>query len=680
MAGDRKYGRDGEGSGQSGKPNEAQRPGGGPGGPGRPGRRPGGMPFGGHGMIGTGAKSRDFKTSGKRLIGLLRPHFTMIVLVVALAVCSVTLSTIGPRLLGQATNLVFAGLIQSRLPSSVTQEQVVAGLKARGQTQFAEMLSHMTLKPGAPVDFGAIGHILLLLIGIYLASGLFGYLQQYLTVGISQGMVYDLRNEVDTKLSRLPLSYFDGHARGDILSRVTNDIENIAQTLQQSLTQITTSVLMVIGVLIMMLLISPLLAFISLLAVPLSVYITMQIAKRSQKQFAAQWEHTGTLNGQVEETHTGHNIVKMFGQEKDAERRFDEENQKLFEASFKAQFISGIIQPAMNFISNLNYVAIAVIGGLRVASGTMSLGDVQAFMQYSRQFTWPITQLASIMNVMQSAVASAERVFELLDEAEEEPDTAAPVSLEKANGHISLKGVSFRYEPATPLIEDLNLDVKPGQTVAIVGPTGAGKTTLVNLLLRFYEIAAGTIEIDGVNTRDMTREDLRGLFGMVLQDAWLFGGTIRDNIAYGRENAGEEDILRAAEAAHVDHFVRTLTDGYETRLDDEATNVSQGEKQLLTIARAFLADPQILILDEATSSVDTRTEVLIQKAMALLMANRTSFVIAHRLSTIRDADTILVMNHGSIVEQGTHEELLAQQGFYWELYNSQFVEALEEAG
>ena len=518
-----------------------------------------------------------------------------------------------------------------------------------------------------------------LLAGIYALSALFGWLQQYLTVGISQGIVYRLRNQVDEKLTRLPLRYFDQHARGDILSRVTNDIDNIAQTLQQALTQITTSVLTVLGVLIMMFSINALLAAISLLTVPLSVFVTIQIAKRSQKQFAAQWEHTGSLNGHVEEMHTGRSIVKAFGREADSEQRFDDLNEKLFQASFKAQFISGIIQPSMGFISNLNYVFIAVVGGMRVASGTLSLGDVQAFIQYSRSFTWPITQLASIANVMQSAVASAERVFELLDEPEEEPDTATPQVLAHSAGAIRLEGVSFRYEPDSPLIENLDLDVAPGQTVAIVGPTGAGKTTLVNLLLRFYEIDEGRITVDGVDTRDMTREEVRRLFGMVLQDAWLFSGTVRENIAYGREGATEAEIAAAAEAAHVDHFVRTLPDGYDTVLDDDATGVSAGEKQLLTIARAFLADPQILILDEATSSVDTRTEVLIQKAMKKLMANRTSFVIAHRLSTIRDADTILVMNHGRIVEQGTHEELLAAKGFYADLYNSQFMDAFDEA-
>jgi ATP-binding cassette subfamily B protein len=541
------------------------------------------------------------------------------------------------------------------------------------------MMSGMHLTPGTGVDFHALGVIVLLLTIAYLLSAVFSWLQQYLTVGISQGIVYRLRNEVASKLTRLPLRYFDGHARGDILSRVTNDIDNIANTLQQSLTQITTSTLTIIGVLGMMFWINPLLAAISLLTVPVSIVITVQIAKRSQKQFAIQWERTGTLNGHVEEMHTGRNIVKVFGREKESEEKFDEENEKLYQASFKAQFISGIIQPAMSFVSNLNYVAIAVIGGVRVASGTMSLGDVQAFIQYSRQFTWPITQVASIMNVMQSAVASAERVFELLDETEEEPDLANPVPLLHCQGHIELSDVSFRYEPETPLIEDLDLDVKPGQTVAIVGPTGAGKTTLVNLLLRFYEIDHGEIRIDGVDTREMTRDSLRSLFGMVLQDAWLFGGSIRENIAYGREGATEEEIEAAAQAAYVDHFVRTLPDGYDTVLDDEATNVSQGEKQLLTIARAFLADPEVLILDEATSSVDTRTEVLIQKAMARLMKKRTSFVIAHRLSTIRDADTILVMNHGKIVEKGAHTELLAKHGFYYDLYNSQFVEAFDEA-
>jgi ATP-binding cassette subfamily B protein len=624
-------------------------------------------------------KSKDFKGSFKRLVGRLKPDAPLLALVTGFAAISVALSVLAPRILAIATNLLFEGTISAQLPISATKAQVIAGLQAQGQARLATMLSGMDLTPGVGPDFSAIGRVLGIVAGLYVFSALFSWLQGYLTAGVSQRLVYGLRREVDLKLGKLPLKYFDDHARGDILSRITNDIDNIATTLQQSLTQIMTAVLTLIGVLIMMLTISPLLAAISLLTVPLSVVVTMVIAKRSQKQFARQWEATGRLNGHVEEMHTGHNIVKVFGRQKEAIATFDEENEKLYAASFKAQFISGIIMPAMMFIGNLNYVGICVVGGLQVASGALSLGEVQAFVQYSRQFTQPITQTASIANVLQSAVASAERVFELLDEAEELPDTVTPVVLEQVTGRISLRDVSFRYLADTPLIEDLNLDVRPGETVAIVGPTGAGKTTLVNLLLRFYEIDSGGIFIDGVDTRDMTRDDLRRLFGMVLQDAWLFGGTIRDNIGYGRENATDEQILAAAEAAHVDHFVRTLAKGYDTRLDDDSTSVSEGEKQLLTIARAFLADPEILILDEATSSVDTRTEVLIQKAMVKLLKNRTSFVIAHRLSTIRDADTILVMDHGRIVEQGVHAELLARRGFYYELYNSQFAEALAEA-
>ena len=634
---------------------------------------------GGHGIGMPVAKPKNLRESGRRLLSLLRPHRLMIAIVIALGVVSVAFNIAGPKLLGNATTILFTGVISKQMPAGVTQAQFIAGLQAQGQTQLAQMMSGMKLTPGVGVDFTALRNIALLLALAYLLSAVFSWLQQYLTVGISQGIVYKLRNEVSRKLARLPLRYFDSHARGDILSRVTNDIDNIANTLQQSLTQIIMSLLTIVGVLGMMFYINWLLAGISLLTVPISVAVTLFIAKRSQKQFALQWERTGDLNGHVEEMHTGRNIVKVFGREKESEAVFDEKNEKLYEASFRAQFISGTIQPMMNFVGNLNYVAIAVIGGVKVASGTLSLGDIQAFIQYSRQFTWPITQVASIMNLMQSAVASAERVFELLDEPEESADPAEPAALARCCGHIELENVSFRYEADTPLIDDLSLDVKPGQTVAIVGPTGAGKTTLVNLLLRFYEIDHGAIRIDGVDTREMTRNDLRSLFGMVLQDAWLFGGTIRDNIAYGREGATPEQIAVAAKAAYVDHFVRTLPDGYDTLLDDEATNVSQGEKQLLTIARAFLADPEVLILDEATSSVDTRTEILIQKAMAQLMKNRTSFVIAHRLSTIRDADVILVMDHGQIVEKGTHVELLAAKGFYFDLYNSQFVEAYDEA-
>jgi len=629
-------------------------------------------------------KSKDFRGSFKRLLGELRPERLLIAAVLVLGVISVTLVILGPRLLGNATNVLFEGVIGKMLGdrglSGVPKDQIVSGLRAAGQDNFADMLASMDVVPGVGVDFGALTAILALVAGIYLLSSVFSWGQAYIMAGVTQRTVYRLRRRVDEKLGRLPLAYFDRESRGDILSRVTNDIDNISQTLQQSLTQLITSVLTVIGVLIMMLTISPLLAGISLLAVPVSLIVTMVIASRSQKQFAAQWERTGALNGHVEEMHTGHAIVKLFGRQEEAIAEFDVRNEELYQASFKAQFISGMIQPAMMFISNLNYVAIAVLGGVRVASGQMSLGDVQAFIQYSRQFTMPIIQAASIVNVLQSAVASAERVFELLDEAEEIPDPVTPqVLAEPAAGRVTFEGVSFRYKPDEPLIEDLDLVVEPGQTIAIVGPTGAGKTTLVNLLMRFYDVDAGRITVDGIDTRELTRDNLRRTFGMVLQDAWLFNGTIRDNIEYGADDVAvaEAHIQEAAEAAHVDHFVRTLPEAYETVLDDDATNVSAGEKQLLTIARAFLADPPILILDEATSSVDTRTEVLIQKAMSRLMHGRTSFVIAHRLSTIRDADLILVMNHGRIVERGTHETLLAAKGFYHELYTSQFEEAIE---
>lgn len=623
-------------------------------------------------------KAKNFRQSFRRLLGRLRPEWLKLALVMISAVIGVTLTVIGPKILARATNLIFEGFISLRVPAGMTKEQVVAMLQAQGETRLASMISTMNIHPGQGVDLTALGQVLLLVAAIYVAGVLFMWFQNYVMAGVVQRVVYGLRRDVDHKLARLPLKYFDSNPRGDTLSRVTNDIDNIANTLQQTLTQIITSVLTLIGVLIMMFTISPLLAVISLFVVPLSMVVTVFIAKRSQKQFQLQWERTGSLNGLVEENHTGHALVKVFGRQAEAIRAFDQENEQLYQASFKAQFMSGIIRPALMFIGNLNYVAIAVIGGFRVASGTLSLGAVQAFIQYSHQFTQPITQVASIANVLQSAVASGERVFELLDEPEEEPDAATPVVLTEVKGQVRFEHVSFRYLPDVSLIEDLNLEVEPGHMVAIVGPTGAGKTTLVNLLMRFYEINEGRITIDGVDIRDMRRDDLRRLFGMVLQDAWLFGGTIRENIAYGREGATEEEIIAAARAAHVDHFVRTLPNGYDTRLDDDSTNISQGEKQLITIARAFLADPQILILDEATSSVDTRTELLIQRAMARLLRGRTSFVIAHRLSTIRDAEIILVMNQGAIIEQGTHKELLARGGFYAELYNSQFAGALTE--
>ena len=658
------------------------RPGGPPPGVGGGAGRPGG---GGPnrwqgGMMGMPvAKPKDFRGALLRLMGRLGPEVPRIIVVIALAVVSVSASVLGPRILGNATDIIFEGIIGKNLPAGLTQAQVEAGLRAQGQGQLADLLSGMSVVPGVGIAFGALAQILLILIFIYLMSSVFAWGQAYIMAGVTQRTVYRLRRDVDEKLGRLPLKYFDSHPRGDILSRVTNDIDNIGQTLQQSLTQLITSALTVVGVMIMMLSISVPLAVFSLLAVPASIIVTVFIARRSQRQFAAQWAITGTLNGHVEEMHTGHAIVTLFGRQEESLATFEEQNEKLYQASYKAQFISGIIQPAMSFIANLNYVGVAVIGGLWVASGTITLGDVQAFIQYSRQFTQPIIQMASILNVIQSAVASAERAFELLDEAEESPDVAQPQHLEQTAGQVVFDDVSFRYVPDIPLIDDFDLVVQPGHTVAIVGPTGAGKTTLVNLLMRFYEIDGGRITVDGVDTRELTRDELRRTFGMVLQDTWLFHGTIRENIAYGREGATDEQIVAAAEAAHVDHFVRTLPEGYDTVIDDDASNLSQGEKQLLTIARAFLADPQILILDEATSSVDTRTEVLIQRAMARLMEGRTAFVIAHRLSTIRDADTILVMNHGKLVEKGNHASLLEQRGFYYDLYTSQFTAPVVEA-
>ncbi len=634
---------------------------------------------GGHALTQPTARAKDFKGTMRRLAGELRLERTLLFIVVILAVAGVAFAVVGPKILGNATDILFEGVINQQIPAGVTKAQAIAGLEAKGQGRVADMLRSMTLNPGQGVDFSALARTLAVVALVYLLSALFQWLQAYLMAGIAQRTIYRLRRRADEKLARLPLKYFDDHPRGDVLSRMTNDIDNISQSLQQSATQIITSVLTIIGVLIMMLSISWLLSLISVLVVPISVVITVLIAKRSQKQFARQWESTGDLNGHVEEMFTGHNVVKVFGRQDKAIATFDEQNGTLYEASFKAQFISGIIMPVMNFVMNLNYVAIAVIGGLMVATGRISLGDVQAFIQYSRQFTMPITQVAGIMNVLQSTAASAERVFELLDEPEETPDEAVCVDCDHTSGHIRFDDVSFRYVPDTPLISGLSLDVAPGETVAIVGPTGAGKTTLVNLLLRFYDVDGGVISVDGVDIRRLARGDLRRLFGMVLQDTWLFSGTIRDNIAYGREGATEEEIRAAAGAARVDHFVRALPEGYDTALDDDATNISQGERQLLTIARAFLADPDILILDEATSSVDTRTEVLIQQAMAELMKDRTSFVIAHRLSTIRGADIILVMDKGAIIEQGSHDELMAARGFYHDLYASQFEEALEEA-
>ena len=651
---------------------------GGPGGFGPRGGRPGGPmggPMGGLGM--PVEKPANFGRTLRRVLARLRPERFTIGVVIALALTSVAFAVAGPKLLGNATNILFEGVVGKRLPAGLSKEQVVEALRARGETTQADLVGAMDVVPGVGVDFDRLGRALLVVVAVYVLASLLAWGQAYLMAGVTQRVVYRLREDVDRKLGRLPLRYVDAHARGDLLSRVTNDIDNVNTTLQQSLTQAITSLATVIGVLAMMVWISPLLAVISLVTVPLSVVGTVLIAKHAQPHFADQWRWTGRLNGHVEEMYSGHDIVKVYGRQAQAEAVFDDANERLYRASFKAQFVSGIVMPAMNVVGNLGYVGIAVVGGLRVASGQISLGDVQAFIQYSRQFTMPITQLAGLANLIQSGVASAERVFAVLDEAEEEPDPAHPVRLPGVRGHVRFEHVSFRYDPDKPLIEDLSLDAPPGTTVAIVGHTGAGKTTLVNLLMRFYEIQAGRITLDDVDVRDLTRDDLRRSFGMVLQDAWLFGGTIRDNIAFGASGATSQEVVRAAEAAHVDHFVRTLPDGYDTVLEDDASNVSSGQRQLITIARAFLADAPILILDEATSSVDTRTEVLVQEAMARLRAGRTSFVIAHRLSTIRNADTILVMDHGRVVERGDHAELLARGGAYADLYASQFAGAAQ---
>ena len=590
-------------------------------------------------------KSKDFGGTTRRLLTRLRPERVRVMTVLALAVVSVVLAVTGPKVLGHATNIIFSSL---RGPN-------------RGH-----------------IDDGALHRTLLTAVALFAGSSVLAYLQAFLLAGVVQRTMLALRAEVEDKLNRLTLKYIDGQPRGDLLSRVTNDIDNIAQSLQQTLSQLLTSALTLIGVLTMMLVISPLLALVALVTIPASLALVRAIAARSRTRFIAQWSHTGMLNAQIEEAFTGHAIVKAFGRQREVEERFRQKNAELYEASFGAQFISGAIQPSMMFLGNLNYVAIAVIGGLRVASGQISLGDVQAFIQYSRQFTQPLTQVASMMNVLQSGVASSERIFELLDATEQEPDRSIAEADQGHRGRVEFDHVSFSYNPERPLIQDLSFVAEPGRTVAIVGPTGAGKTTLVNLIMRFYELDGGAIRLDGRDIASMPRVELRSSIGMVLQDTWLFNGTIRANIRYGNLDATDEQILEAARATYVDRFVHSLPAGYDTVVDDEGGTISAGEKQLLTIARAFLANPSILILDEATSSVDTRTEVLIQKAMAALRANRTSFVIAHRLSTIRDADVILVMDGGSIVEQGSHDDLLAAGGAYATLYNAQFTSAASQ--
>ncbi|XID94051.1 ABC transporter ATP-binding protein [Paenibacillaceae bacterium WGS1546] len=621
------------------------RQGGNPGGPGRgPGIGPGMGPGGGMGM--PIQKAKNFKGTLRRLLGYLRPQRMKLLVVLLAAIASAAFGIYSPKVLGEATTKLFEG-----------------------------MMGKINGDPNAHFDMAGIWQIVVFLAGLYVVSSIFSYIQQFLMAGVAQKTVYGLRNELNAKLGKLPLKYFDSRSHGDILSRAVNDVDNISNTLQQSMTQLINSLITIVGVIVMMLIISPWLTLILLLTLPLSMIVIRGAATRSQKYFKSQQAELGMLNGHVEEMYSGHRIVKAYGQEDKSVAKFDEINDRLYESGMKAQFVSGNIMPLMNMVSNIGYVFISVVGGIMVTRGSISIGDIQAFIQYARQFSMPLVQTANIANLIQSTIASAERVFELLDEEEETPEAEGreAVRLTSPKGDVAMRGVSFGYTNEAMLIENMDIDVRSGQTVAIVGPTGAGKTTLVNLLMRFYEVNGGSITIDGQNIAQMRRSHLRSLYGMVLQDTWLFNGTIRDNIAYGRAGATEEEVVEAAKAAHADHFIRTLPEGYDTVLNEEATNLSQGQKQLLTIARAILADPAILILDEATSSVDTRTEVHIQKAMNELMKGRTSFVIAHRLSTIRDADLILVMNRGSIVEKGSHAELLAQDGFYADLYNSQFA-------
>ena len=617
-------------------------------------------------------KAKHFWPSVRRLFGLMTTEKRGLINVVALVVGSVVLTVIAPKVLGKAMDVVYSGVIGAQLPTGADIDDIIAGARAQGRDDFADMLATAEVVPGQGIDFTALGQIIIAVLLMYLVASMLMWAQGYILNALVMRVVYRLREDIERKINRLPLRYFDTRQRGDVMSRVTNDVDNIQQALQQAFSQLIQSALTIIGIGVMMFIVSWQLALLALIALPLSGLIAGVIGTRSQKLFKAQWKHTGDVNGHVEESFSGLDIVRAFGRDEVMLEEFDRRNESLYRASAGAQFVSGMIMPAMQFVSYLSYVLIAVAGGLRVATGQMTLGDATAFIQYSREFSQPISEMAGVANMLQSGVASAERTFELLDAEEEDPDEASRSLPPRTPGKVEFSEVSFRYTPETPLIEKVSFTADPGHTVAIVGPTGAGKTTLVNLVMRFYEVTGGTIVLDGIDTRDLSRADLRSHVGMVLQDAWLFEGTIADNIRYGRLDATDEEVVAAAKATMVDRFVRQLPDGYDTVIDSDGGSVSAGERQLITIARAFLADPSLLILDEATSSVDTRTEVLVQQAMAALRTERTSFVIAHRLSTVRDADTILVMEDGAIVEHGSHEQLLAADGAYRRLYMSQF--------
>lgn len=610
-------------------------------------RKQGGPGPGGGGPMGGGMrkieKAKNFKGTMNKLLQYLKPYKLSILVVILFAIGSAAFTIVGPKILGNATTKLFEGLV-----------------------------SKVSGAPGAAIDFTYIGNIVILLLGLYILSTVFGIIQGYIISGVAQKVSYNFRKEIDEKINRMPLNYFDKTTHGEVLSRITNDIDTVSQTLNQSMSQIITSVITIIGVLIMMLSISWQMTLVALLILPVSMILIMAVVKRSQKYFKSQQEYLGHVNGQVEEIYSGHNIVKAFNKEEEEVKKFEKVNDTLYHSAWKSQFLSGMMMPIMTFIGNIGYVAVSILGGWLAVKRTIAVGDILAFVQYVRSFTQPIAQVAQIANVLQSTAAAAERVFEFLEEEEEVPEAENPVKLQKVQGEVTFQDVQFGYNPDKIIINNFSSNIKPGQKVAIVGPTGAGKTTIVKLLMRFYDINSGAICIDGHDIKDFTREDLRNMFGMVLQDTWLFNGSIMENIRYGRLDATDGEVIEAAKAAHVHSFVKTLPNKYQMELNEEASNVSQGQKQLLTIARALLADPKILILDEATSSIDTRTEVLIQKAMENLMEGRTSFIIAHRLSTIRDADLILVMKDGDIVEQGNHEELLKADGFYASLYNSQF--------